>query len=378
MKFLHTADLHLGKKVNDFSMLDEQKHILNSIVEIAIENHVDGIFISGDIFDKSIQSEAALSLWNLFLENISKEEIALYAISGNHDSQDRIEYGAPIFSNSNIHIQGVYDEKGMKKISVNDEHGSANIFLLPFIKPIHARFSEEDENIKTYTDAVKAAIARENIPIEDRNILLTHQFVSGGETSDSEEMLSIGGSDMVDGAIFSPFDYVALGHLHRPQGTTLRYSGSPLKYSKSECNSKKSITLVEFKEKGNICIEEIPLVPMHDMTIIKGKYDEITKRSFYEGKAFKDDYLHIELEDSEYKINAIGLLRSIYPNILSLEFTNISVREQEIENLDSEDELENPASLVSKFYQTMTGENLDSDSARYVEKIIEEMLSNEN
>ena len=378
MKFLHTADLHLGKKVNDFSMLDEQKHILNSIVEIAIENHVDGIFISGDIFDKSIQSEAALSLWNLFLENISKEEIALYAISGNHDSQDRIEYGAPIFSNSNIHIQGVYDEKGMKKISVNDEYGSANIFLLPFIKPIHARFSEEDENIKTYTDAVKAAIDREKIPTEERNILLTHQFVSGGETSDSEEMLSIGGSDMVDGAIFSPFDYVALGHLHRPQGTTLRYSGSPLKYSKSECNSKKSITLVEFKEKGNICIEEIPLVPMHDMTIIKGKYDEITKRSFYEGNAFKDDYLHIELEDSEYTINAIGLLRSIYPNILSLEFTNISVREQEIENLDSEDELENPASLVSKFYQTMPGENLDSDSARYVEKIIEEMLSNEN
>ena len=305
-------------------------------------------------------------------------KIALYAIAGNHDSQDRIEYLSPILSTSNIHIQGVYDEKGMRKVSLEDEYGRINIFLLPFIKPIHARLNTEDETIKTYTDAVKAAIDREDIHLNERNILLTHQFVSGGITSDSEEMLSIGGTDMVDGSIFSSFDYVALGHLHRPQGDLLRYPGSPLKYSKSECNNAKSISLVEFKDKGKTIIEEIPLLPMHDMKTIKGTYDEITQRSFYDGKSLKDDYLHIELEDSEYRPNAISLLRTIYPNILSLEFTKIKRCEKEIEDLDSENEMDNPASLVAKFFENMTGESLDDDSAKYVEKIIEEILNNED
>ena len=275
MKFLHTADLHIGKKVNDFSMLDEQKYILDSIANIANEYSVDGIFISGDIFDKSNPSAEALTLWSQFQKKFSEMEIAIYAISGNHDSQDRIEYLSPLLETRNIHIQGIYDANGMKKVSLEDEYGHLNIFLLPFIKPIHARLSTEDESIKTYTDAVKAAIDREDIHLNERNILLTHQFVSGCQTSDSEEMLSIGGTDMVDGSIFSSFDYVALGHLHRPQGGILRYPGSPLKYSKSECNNAKSITLVEFKDKGKTIIEEIPLLPMHDMKTIKGTYDEI-------------------------------------------------------------------------------------------------------
>ena len=372
MKFLHTADLHLGKKVNEYSMLPDQAYIIDRIIEIAEEVKPDGFIIAGDIYDKSIPPAEAVALFDKLLSALFGLGIAVYAISGNHDSAERLDYAAGILSSNSLYIQGTYDDKGMKRIDKSDEYGPLHIYLMPFVKPLHVRHALEDESIQSYEDAMRKVVEKECIAKDERNILITHQFVNGYFSSDSEDVLSIGGTEVIDGSVFEGFDYVALGHLHAPQGTRIRYSGTPLKYSKSESARAKSITLLEVKEKDDITIETIPLTPMRDMRVLRGKYDELMLRSFYEGQGFQNDYIFAELLDKSPIPNAISLLRTIYPNVLSVEYPELEqLRDSSsLSQLDQED-IKDPVSLVSMFYKGLTNEDIDESLVARITEIVE-------
>lgn len=312
MKFIHLSDLHLGKRVNGYLMIEDQQYILKKIINIIDDEKPDGVIIAGDVYDISNPATEAIKLFDEFLFELLKLKTRVFVISGNHDSPERIAYASRIMKHSGVHMSPVYDGN-VKPISMDDEHGTVDIYLLPFIKPIHLRkFS--DEKIVTYNDAVKCAISKMNINHKNRNILVTHQFVTGAKRSESEEIY-VGGTDNVSADVFDDFDYVALGHLHKAQNCKLnkiRYCGTPLKYSFSESKDEKSVTVVELAEKGNVTYRTIELVPKRDLVEIKGKYNEIMEKSFYENTSWQEDYTHITLTDEDDVPDAIGKLRTVY------------------------------------------------------------------
>lgn len=379
MKFLHTSDLHIGKRVSEFPMRDEQKAALDQIIEIAEREKVDGIFISGDVYDKPVPSAEAVSLFDSFISRLEEMRIPSYIIAGNHDSAERISYMGEILQKRGIHVEGAFRESGIRKIGLEDEYGPLNVYLLPFLKPIEVRhaLNLESEEISTYTEAIKLVIDRENIDKNERNVLLTHQFVAGCHQSESEEMLSIGGSEQIDEHVFDAFDYVALGHLHIPQGGRIRYSGSPLKYSKSEAKEEKSVTLMTLKEKGALEIEEIPIKPIHDMRIIKGMYQEIMSQGNQIDDEAKEDYLFIELNDKDYVPNALSMLRTIYKNIISIEYPNIR-KLNRIDTKIKKESLSDPIELVKEFYKALMGKEMESEDLKIINNILEEQRNNED
>ena len=312
MKFLHLSDLHLGKRVNEVSMLDDQDYILHQILEITDAEHPDAVVIAGDVYDKSVPSGEAITLFDWFLVALAKRSIPVLLISGNHDSPERLAFGNRLLDASGIHISPVYDGQ-IHPVILQDEHGPVHFWLLPFIKPAHVKRFFPDETIESYTDACRAAITQMNVDFSARNVLVTHQFVTGASTCESEE-LSVGGADNVDASVFDGFDYVALGHLHGPQNigsNRIRYCGTLLKYSFSEASHKKSVTVVSLGEKGDLHLQLCPLYPKHDLREIRGSFAELTNRDFYVGTA-TDDYLHIILTDEEDVPEAVGKLRRIY------------------------------------------------------------------
>ncbi|MBR4942213.1 MAG: exonuclease subunit SbcD, partial [Clostridia bacterium] len=253
MKFLHISDLHLGKRVNEFSMLEEQEEILKQLLGIIDAEEPDGILIAGDVYDKSVPSAEAVQLFDNFLADLARRRKQVFVISGNHDSPERIAFGSRIMSSGGIHLSPVYSGK-VKPVTMEDEFGSVNVYMLPFIKPAHVRRFFEEEDIENYTDALQVAIKAMNLDLSARNVLVAHQFVAGSSVCDSEE-ISVGGTDNVSSAVFSDFDYVALGHIHGPQNCgseRIRYCGTPLKYSLSEAAHHKSATVVELKNKGEL------------------------------------------------------------------------------------------------------------------------------
>ena len=284
MKFIHLSDLHLGKRVNEFSMLEDQEYILTKIINIIDEQKPNGIIIAGDVYDKSVPSAEAVELFDDFLVRLSKRDLKVFVISGNHDSAERIAFGGRLMDKSGIFMSPVYNGE-VEPIVLSDEFGEINVYMLPFVKPSNVRRFFPDSEILSYTDAVKVAVDAMNIDPSKRNILITHQFVTGAERTESEDV-SVGGSDNVDASVFAAFDYVALGHIHRGQkcggGDFIRYSGTPLKYSFSEANDSKTVTVVDIKAKGDISLEFVPLVPKRDMVEIKGTYEELTLKSFWE------------------------------------------------------------------------------------------------
>ncbi len=284
MKFLHTSDLHIGIKLYDYSLYEDQKHILNQIVDIAEREDVDVILLSGDIYDKSVASEEAVSLLDEFISDIYSRGIKVCAISGNHDSADRISFGDRIMDSAGIHFSHTYDGT-IKKVVINDKYGDVNIYLFPFIKPTNVRTRYPEDEINNYTEAVSIALRNTDIDFSQRNILLCHQYVAGSITCDSENV-TIGGLDNVDSEVFNGFDYVALGHVHSPQiiggNENIRYSGTPLKYSVSEVRQIKSVIIGEISQKGNISLNKVELTPLRDMITIKGKLSEILDGEFYE------------------------------------------------------------------------------------------------
>lgn len=372
MKLIHLSDLHIGKRVNEFSMLLDQEYILTKIINIIDDIKPDGIIIAGDVYDKSVPSAEAVLLFDDFIYKLAKRKLQVFVISGNHDSPERIAFGSRVFDKSGIHMSPVYNGKVLP-ISVKDEYGIIDIYMLPFIKPANVRRFYPDEKILSYTDAMKVAL-KESIELNsnNRNVLITHQFVTGALRSESED-ISVGGSDNIDVSVFDAFDYVALGHIHKPQKIgkeTVRYSGTPLKYSFSEVNHEKSVTVLELLEKGNINIDTIPLIPKRDLREVKGTYLEITARSNYE-KTNTEDYMHITLTDEEDIPDAIGKLRVIYPNLMKLDYDNMRTRSSDT-LIESEDvEKKSPLELFSEFYEKQNNQEMHEDQQRLIEGLIE-------
>lgn len=322
MKFIHLSDLHIGKRVNEFSMIEDQKYILRQVIELVQKEKPDSVFIAGDIYDKPIPSAEAVQVFDAFLSGLARENVSVFMISGNHDSPERLAFGGKLLKNAGIYVSPVFQEIP-KAVTLHDAYGEVNVYLLPFIKPAYVSRVISDIDVDTYQEAVQAVVERMEIDEKKRNVILAHQFVTGAFRSDSEE-ISVGGVDNVDASVFAPFDYVALGHIHGRQSIgreEVRYCGTLLKYSFSESKQEKSVTVVEIKEKGNVDIREISLFPKHDMREIKGTYEEVTALKFYQGSA-TDDYLHITLTDEEDILDAINRLRVIYPNIMKMDYDN--------------------------------------------------------
>ena len=370
MKFLHLSDLHLGKRLNEYSLIPDQEHILKQIIDIIYSEMPDGVLIAGDVYDKSVPSAEAIGLFDDFLTRLSIKGIPVYIISGNHDSAERMSFGHKLMSPSGIHIAGAYD--GVTQYhTLTDEGGEVRIYLLPFIKPpIARRFHDGD--IESYNDAMREVIVAMNIDTSVRNILVTHQLVTGSQRSDSEE-ISVGGTDDIALSVFDDFDYVALGHLHRPQNCTtdrVRYCGSPLKYSFSESSDVKSVTIIDLPEKGSLKIKTIPLTPIHDMVEIRGKYEEIMQKSFYEGTTYCTDYLHITLTDEDEVLDAIGRLRTVYRNLMKLDYDNQRTRSLG-GAMEMPVEKRGPMELFSDFYTAQNGKAMSDEQADFVRGLIE-------
>ena len=377
MKLIHLSDLHLGKRVNEFSMIEDQKYILNEILRIIDKEAPDGVLLAGDLYDRPVPSAEAVQLFDRFLTQLAERKIPVYAISGNHDSAERIAFGSQIMSSSGICMTPVYDGK-TEKYCLTDSYGEVWIHLLPFVRPATVRHGlegeEEVDEIRTYQEAVQAAVAHMEIDKRYRNVLIAHQFVVGAMRCDSEE-ISVGGIDQVEADVFRDFDYVALGHIHRPQKMgreTLRYSGTPLKYSFSEADHKKSVTIVELLEKGNVRVSTVPLIPRRDMRKLRGTYMDVTAKDHYTAEN-KMDYLQITLTDEEDVPGALQKLRTVYPNLMRLEYDNKRTREnrevQAVEVQEQKSELE----LFEEFYELLNNEPMKEEQTEFVEKLIQDL-----
>lgn len=420
MKFIHLADLHIGKRVNAFPMLEDQRYILKQILTILREEQPDGgVILAGDIYDKAIPSAEAVELFDEFLTQLAALRLRVFIIAGNHDSPERIAFGNRLMDRSGIYLSPVYDGH-VKRITCRDTAASVtlsaanavdlnagthsvesastsaaastcppvDVYLLPFLKPANVRRFYPEETIESYTDAMRVAIAHMDIDPTHRNLLVTHQFVTGASRSDSED-ISVGGSDNVAASVFAPFDYVALGHLHGPQqmgeegSPLIRYAGTPLKYSFSEARHHKSVTVVEIGEKKadgvvDVCIGTRELRPLHDMREIRGSYEELTLRANYEGTA-TDDYIHATLTDEIEVPDAARHLQVIYPNLMKLDYDNARTRGQGSERLELEQlEEKSPLDLFSELFEKQNHKEMTEEQARYVEAQMEKIWEAQN
>ncbi len=378
MKFIHLSDIHLGKRVNEVSMIDDQKFILQQIYKIIDEEQPDGVLIAGDIYDRSVPSTEAVELFDEFLVELSQRQLNVFAISGNHDSAERLSFGNRLFKCNKIYLSPVY--KGIvEPITMTDENGNVNIYLLPFIKPSVVRSAYPEEEIATYTDAVRVAIEKMNVNTDERNILVSHQFVTGAQTCESETV-SVGGTDNVDAFVFDVFDYTALGHIHGPQNISsekVRYCGSPLKYSFSEVKHKKSVTVIELCKKGEISVKTVPLKPLRDMVELKGSYADFMQKSFYENTTYRQDYIRFILTDENEDVNALQKLRSIYSNIMKLEYDNTRTRCKTVISGCNSVESKTPAELFDDFYLKQNGMNLSCEQSEFLQGIIQKIWEGE-
>lgn len=375
MKFLHLADLHLGKRVNGFSMLEDQAHILRQILAILDDEQPDGVLIAGDVYDKSVPSVEAVELLDGFLTELCARGVPVLLISGNHDSPERLAFGGRVMDSCGIHISPVYDG-ALAPVTLHDEFGPVHVWLLPFVKPAHVRRWFPDADIESYTDAVAEAVAHMDIDTAARNVLVTHQFVTGGTRSGSEE-LSVGGTDNVDSGVFAPFDYVALGHLHGAQHIgreMIRYAGSPLKYSFSEARQHKSVTVVTLGEKGDVQVRTAALTPLRELREIRGSYDELTARSFYEHTTYRSDYLHLILTDEQDVFDAMSRLRTIYPYLMTLDYDNARTRAAGGMSVPAETERRTPLELFEALYQRQNHRPMSEVQREYIAQLMEQIM----
>ncbi|MCI6892243.1 MAG: exonuclease SbcCD subunit D [Treponema sp.] len=373
MKFIHMSDLHLGKHINQFSMLEDQKYIFNEIVEIIKKEKPNALLLSGDIYDKPIPPVEAVNLLDDFLSKIALEKIPVLIISGNHDSPDRLSFGSSLMKSSQIYISQVYDGN-IQCVTLEDENGPVNFYLLPYIKPSTVRQVFPEEKINSFNDAVKLALSKLSLNKDERNVLLAHQFVTGAQTCESEELF-VGGSENVDASLFDDFDYVALGHIHGPQKVgreSIRYCGTPLKYSFSEVNHKKGLCLVELTKKGDINCALIPLKPLHEMRKLKGTFQEIMFGP--ESKASnKDDYLHITLTDEMDVPEGYGRLSSVYKNLISMDYDNSRTRANQDMTLLDNIKTVKPLELFEEFFEKQNNKKMTENQKNFMEKLIEEI-----
>lgn len=367
MKFLHLSDLHIGKRVNEISMIDDQKYILDEILRVIDDEKPEAVLISGDVYDTGVPSAEAVSLFNEFICNLAERKTEILIISGNHDNSARLSCYGSLIESSGVHISPVYNGL-VKPVILNDEYGKISFWMLPFIKPANVKSVFPDAEIESYTDACKVAIENMDIDPCERNVILTHQFVTGASTCESEE-ISVGGTDNVSSAVFDVFDYVALGHIHGPQNigsNRIRYCGTPLKYSFSERNHHKSVTVVELKEKGNPEIHLVPLNPKHDLREIKGFFNELYNKELY-----SEDYIHVILTDEEDVSEAVGRLRTVYPNIMHLSYENTRTSRNQIIDFSNDMQNKSPIELFEELYLKQNNQHMSEIQKEFTIELIE-------
>ncbi|WP_294550162.1 exonuclease SbcCD subunit D [uncultured Pseudoflavonifractor sp.] len=378
MKLIHLSDLHLGKRVNEFSLLEDQQYILTEILQIIDREAPDGVLIAGDVYDKPVPSAEAVALLDDFLVRLSGRKLRTFVISGNHDSPERMAFGGRLMAGSGVHLAPVYDGR-VEPITLTDQYGPVNLYLLPFVKPAHVRRWFPQREIATYTDALATAIEAMGVDTAARNVLVTHQFVTGAVRCDSEEV-SVGGADNVDVSVFAPFDYVALGHIHGPQRVereTVRYCGTPLKYSFSEAGQQKSVTVVELGAKGNVAVRTVPLTPMRDMVELKGTYETLTLRDFYEGAGYPGDYVHITLTDEDDIPDAVSKLRVIYPYLMKLDYDNTRTRAGGVIDSPEDRRDKSPLELLEEFYEKQNGRPMAEAQRDFARDLMERIWEGE-
>lgn len=371
MKLIHLSDLHLGKRLNEFSMGEDQEYILNQILQIVEAEQPDAVVIAGDVYDKAIPSVEAVSLFDEFLVRLAALHTHIFVISGNHDSPERIAFGSRLLEETGIHLSPVYGGS-VESVTLEDAFGPVDFYLLPFVKPIHVRRFFPEDPTDTYTQALSTAVGHMNLDEHRRNVLVTHQFVTGASRSDSEE-ISVGGADNVDSAVFDAFDYVALGHIHSPQhcgSEKIRYCGTPLKYSFSEAKDTKSVTVAELKEKGNLVIRTVPLKPLRELVELRGTFRELTDRHFYENTTWTRDYVRLTLTDEEDIPDAVGKLRLIYRNLMKLDYDNARTRSNaEITGAPAQDS-RSPLELFADFYELQNNRPMTAEQLVFLEELI--------
>lgn len=377
MKLVHLSDLHIGKRVNEYSLLEDQEYILNRIFEIIDETRPDAVLIAGDVYDKSMPSAEAVELFDWFLSGIAGRKIPCFVISGNHDSPERIAFGSTIMAGQGIYMSPVFDGT-IGKVTLSDDHGPVHIYRIPFVKPAHVRACYQDETVESYDEAMACVLDKVQLDANERNVLMVHQFITGSgmepERSESEA-ITVGGTDNINMKRFDDYDYVALGHLHKAQSVgrdTVRYSGSPLKYSFSECRHEKSVTLVHLGGKGEVAIEKIPLVPIRDMREIRGPIGEILSKNTYEGTNTQD-YVRVVLTDEDEVIDAIGQVRSVYPNVMRLEFDNLRSRTVNTKTAADHIDEKSDLSLFAEFYKLQNSVEPDDEKMAIVSEIFEKI-----
>lgn len=374
MKLFHLSDLHLGKRVYAFSMLPDQRYVLEQVCALAERHQPDGILLSGDLYDKPIPPVEAVQLLDEFLTSMQQMGIAVYAISGNHDSAGRVDFGSRILQQQNLHICGAFDGK-LYHVSKEDAFGEIHFYLLPFLKPATVSAFREGGESLTYAEAVKWALETVDIDTTKRNVLLAHQFVTWkgtAEESDSETK-TLGGVDEMDASLFFDFDYVALGHLHSPQRIgrdTIRYGGSPLKYSFSELRQKKGVTLVEIQEKGNVTTEFLPLEPLHPLREMKGTLDDLLEAAEEAGGS--EDYVRAILTDEGAVYDPVGRLRVYYPNLMTLEMAQRGESQRDLSLEMDQEQLSGPA-LFAGFFEKQNDREMDVAQKALVEKIWQDL-----
>lgn len=402
MKFLHLADLHIGKRVCEHSMLGDQVHILGEVLKVVDAEKPDAVLIAGDVYDKPVPGAEAVAVLDDFLVKLSRTGVKVFVVSGNHDSAERIAFGARLMQGTGVYMSPVYSG-AFEPVTLQDVSGEVDVWMLPFVRPAMVRAclesDEERDAVKDYTSAVKAALAQMKFTEGRRNVLVAHQFVTGAETSDSEEC--VGGLENVDASVFEKFDYVALGHIHKPQNVLkdgdgmvrARYSGTPLKYSLSEAAHKKSVTVVELGSAGNagvavagdlfadsgmhaaLQLREVPLVPLHDVRKIHGTFAELVSPEFRNGQVAAgmslEDYVYIELTDENDIPDAAQKLRGIYPNLMMLAYDNERTRNQKITVDVEKVEKKSPMQLFGEFFGEMNGREMNGEESEFVQSIID-------
>ncbi|MCQ2055495.1 MAG: exonuclease SbcCD subunit D [Fibrobacter sp.] len=422
MKFLHLADLHIGKRVCEHSMLEDQKHILASVVEAVVAEKPDGVLIAGDVYDKSVPSAEAVAVLDDFLVKLSETGSKVFVISGNHDSAERIAFGGRLMENRGVYMSPVYDG-AFAPVTLNDEFGEVDVWMLPFVRPADVRAAEnavaadsgvaDVENsgvadlgasgagnsgaapeIANFTDAIRVALSHAKFTPGRRNVLVAHQFVTGAKVDKDGSEENVGGLDNVDASVFEAFDYVALGHIHGPQNicstlgnategaARVRYCGTPLKYSLSEASHKKSITVVELGAgRADLSIREIPLVPLHDVRKIRGTFAELVSAEFREQEVraghSPDDYVYVELTDENDVPDAALRLRTVYRNFMTLTYDNARTRSQS-QMTDAVDVgKKTPLALFEDFYKAENGHEMLPEQHEFMESLIRKIWEGE-
>ena len=370
MKLIHLSDLHLGKRVNDFPMLEDQAYILDRVLEIAGEEQPDAVLIAGDVYDKTVPSAEAVALLDGFLVKLADRSLPVLLISGNHDSPERLAFANRLMEGRGVYIAPVYHGE-VSPVTLEDDRGPVDFWLLPFLKPAHIRRFFPEEGVESFTDAMACAIRHMPLDPARRNVLVTHQFVTGAARCESEEV-SVGGADNVDASVFAPFDYVALGHLHGPQnvgGERIRYCGTPLKYSFSEAGHQKSVTIVELGEKGSLEVRAVPLLPQRDMVELRGSFAQLKSPEFY-GQVDRDAYVRVILTDENDIYDAMGQLRHVYPNLMALDYDNLRTRSGAVV-LEEADVKRDPLELFADFYQQQNHQPMSEEQRRYLTELLE-------